>query len=105
MGNIMTSATNEYSEVFLIGSSDREVAVRSLFNKATLAGFSGKTVALKANFNSADPFPASTHPDTLKVIINVLRECGVSEINVAERSGIGNTRENLEQLGIIDLTK
>jgi uncharacterized protein (DUF362 family) len=105
MGIIMTSAANEYSAVFLIGSSDREAAVRSLFNKADLAVFSGKTVALKANFNSADPFPASTHPETLKAIVNVLKEAGVGEITLAERSGVGNTRENLEQLGIFDLSK
>jgi uncharacterized protein (DUF362 family) len=92
-------------EVFLIGSSDREAAVRSLFNQTDLAGFSGKSVALKANFNSADPFPASTHPDTLKAIINVLKEAGVKEVTLAERSGMGDTRETLEQLGIFDLSK
>ncbi len=92
-------------EVFLIGSSDREAAVRSLVNQSDLAGFSGKSVALKANFNSADPFPASTHPDTLKAIINVLKEAGVKEVTLAERSGMGDTRETLEQLGIFDLSK
>jgi uncharacterized protein (DUF362 family) len=92
-------------EVFLVGSSDREAAVRSLFNQIDLAGFSGKSVALKANFNSADPFPASTHPDTLKAIVNVLKEAGVKEVALAERSGMGDTRETLEQLGIFDLSK
>ncbi len=102
----MTSDTIEnHSEVFLIETSDREAPVRSLFNKANLASFSGKRVALKANFNSADSFPASTHLDTLKATINVLKEAGVSEITLAERSGIGDTRENLEQLGVFDLSK
>jgi uncharacterized protein (DUF362 family) len=101
----MTSVANENSEVFLIETSDREAAVRSLFNKAELAAFSGKTVALKANFNSADPFPASTHPDTLKTTIDVLKEAGAGEITLAERSGGGNTREVLEQLGIFDLSE
>jgi uncharacterized protein (DUF362 family) len=106
-GVIMTSDTgdNNPSEVFLIETSNRETAVRSLFGKADLASFSGKSVALKANFNSADPFPASTHLGTLKTTINVLKEAGVSEITLAERSGIENTRENLEQLGIFELSK
>lgn len=103
----MTSDTIEdYSgEVFLIETSDRELAVRSLFSKTDLANFSGKSVALKANFNSADPFPASTHLDTLKTIITILKEAGVSEITLAERSGGGNTRDVLEQLGVFDLSK
>ncbi len=92
-------------EVFLIETSNREAAVGSLFNKTDLASFSGKSVAVKANFNSADPFPASTHLDTLKTIINVLKEAGVSEITLAERSGGGDTRDVLEQLGVFDLSR
>ncbi len=93
------------SEVFLTESSDREAAVRSLFSKIDVAGFPGKSVALKANFNSADPFPASTHPDTLKAMVTVLKEAGVTQVTLAERSGMGDTREILEQLGIFDLSK
>jgi uncharacterized protein (DUF362 family) len=93
------------SEVFLTESSDREAAIRRLFNKSDLAGSSGKRVALKANFNSADPFPASTHPATLKAIVTLLKEAGVTEVTVAERSGMGDTRETLEKLGILDLSK
>ena len=93
------------SEVFLCGSSDREAAVRSLFNRTDLAGLFGKSVALKANFNSADPFPASTHPDTITAIVTVLKEAGVREVTLAERSGMGDTRTTLEQLGIFDLSR
>jgi uncharacterized protein (DUF362 family) len=67
------------SQVFLIGSSDREAAVRTLFEHAGVAGLSGKSVALKANFNSADPFPASTHPDTLRALVTLLKEAGARE--------------------------
>ncbi len=91
------------SQVFLIDSSDRDAAVRSLFEKAGLGGLSGKTVALKANFNSADAFPASTHPDSLQAIVTLLKEAGAREITLAERSGMGDTREVLEKLGIFAL--
>ncbi len=90
-------------EVFLISSADRETAVRSLLGRTDLARFSGKSVAVKANFNSADPFPASTHPDTLTAMITMLQQAGAREVTLAERSGMGDTRENLEQLGIFDL--
>jgi uncharacterized protein (DUF362 family) len=103
---IMTSDINgDFSEVFLMETSDREAGVRTLFNKTDLASFSGKSVALKANFNSADPFPASTHLDTLKTIITLLKEAGVCEITLAERSGGGNTRDVLEQLGVFELSR
>jgi uncharacterized protein (DUF362 family) len=92
-------------EVFLSRSSDRGATVRSLLDKIGVAGVLGKSVVLKANFNSADPFPASTHPDTLTTIVSVLNEAGAKDITLAERSGMGGTRETLEQLGIFDLAR
>ncbi|OFW56680.1 MAG: hypothetical protein A2133_06070 [Actinobacteria bacterium RBG_16_64_13] len=70
-----------------------------------MGDLSGKSVALKANFNSADPFPASTHPDTLRAIVTLLQEAGAREITLAERSGMGDTRDNLERLGIFALSE
>lgn len=70
-----------------------------------MGDLAGRSVALKANFNSADPFPASTHPDTLRAIVALLQEAGAAEITLAERSGMGDTRPNLEKLGIFALAK
>ncbi len=92
-------------EVFLSESSGREAAVRSLLHKIDVTDVLGKSVVLKANFNSADPFPASTHPETLTAIVTVLQEAGAREITLTERSGMGDTRGTLEQLGILDLAK
>jgi uncharacterized protein (DUF362 family) len=92
------------SEVFLVGSTDREAAVRSLLGQTLPADFSGKSVAIKANFNSADPFPASTHPHTLETMVTVMKEAGVREITLAERSGMGDTREVLDKLSVLDLS-
>jgi uncharacterized protein (DUF362 family) len=95
------------SRVFLISSQDesaaREAAVRILFDKAGLGDLSGKVVALKANFNSADPFPASTHPDTVAALVGALKDAGAQDVTLAERSGMGETREVLDRLGIFDL--
>jgi len=93
------------SQVFVTGFSERDTAIRSLFDHSGLGDLSGKSVALKANFNSADPFPASTHPDTLQAIVTVLKERGASDITLAERSGMGDTRDNLERLGIFALAQ
>ena len=66
--------------------------------------FSGDKVALKANFNSADPFPASTHIDTLHAIIKKLNESDIAGLTLAERSGMGNTRHVLEEMGVFELS-
>ena len=67
--------------------------------------FAGKQVALKANYNSADPFPASTHIDTLRAIIETLQNAKVDKVIMAERSGMGNTEEVLEKMGVLALSK
>ena len=54
------------SEVFMVSALDRAESVKKLLRRFDLAGFGGARVALKANYNSADPFPASTHIDTLR---------------------------------------
>ena len=91
--------------VFILKTSDRAVGVKKLLSQFGLKGFSGKRVALKANFNSADPFPASTHPDTLRVIVETLRGAGVSRVTLAERSGMGVTRRVLDEMGVFDLSE
>ncbi len=90
-------------EVFVIKTIDRSEGVRSLLGRFDMVGFSGKRVALKANFNSADPFPASTHLDTLQAIVEALKEAGAADITLAERSGMGDTRSVLEEMGVLDL--
>ncbi|HEX3001999.1 MAG TPA: DUF362 domain-containing protein, partial [Methanoregula sp.] len=65
----------------------------------------GSSVTLKANFNSADPFPASTHIDTLDTICAAILEEKPARLTLAERSGMGITREVLEQRGVLALSR
>jgi len=60
-------------------------------------------VALKANYNSTDPFPASTHPDTLAALVRAIQAAGASTVTLAERSGMGDTRRVLEERGVLRL--
>ena len=92
-------------EVFITKTSDRNAGIRTLLSRFELGGFSGKRVALKANFNSADPFPASTHIVTLRTLIKILKEANAKEIILAERSGMGDTRRVLEKMGVFELSK
>jgi len=69
-------------EVFVLKTSDRSTGVPALIKKLDLNGYPGKQVEVKANFNSADPFPASTHIDTLRAIVENLKAfwCGGNNV-------------------------
>jgi uncharacterized protein (DUF362 family) len=94
---------NLLGEVYITKTTDRTKGVATLLSKFDLADYRGKKIALKANFNSADPFPASTHLDTLRNLINALKAAGAASITMAERSGMGNTRNVLEHMGVLAL--
>jgi len=92
------------SKVLMIKSRDRALAVEEILKVFNLENFSGQKVALKANYNSADPFPASTHPETLQSLIDCLEKSGTGNIVLLERSGMGNTRKVLEKRGVFKLS-
>jgi uncharacterized protein (DUF362 family) len=47
----------------------------------------GDKVLLKPALNSPDPYPATTHPQTIKVIYSILKERG-AEVTIADQSGL-----------------
>jgi uncharacterized protein (DUF362 family) len=98
-------AANCRGEVFLVKTADRNFGVKTLLSHFDLSSFSGAKVALKANFNSADPFPASTHLDTLGAIVESLQAANVVGVTLGERSGMGNTRRVLDEMGVFALSK
>jgi len=91
------------SPVYLVRTTDRAEGIRR--GLATLGSptVRGKRVAIKPNFNSADPFPASTHMDTLDALVRQYQTAGAGEIVVADRSGMGNTREVMERKGVFTM--
>jgi len=88
------------TEIFAVRAENREEGIRRLLDQFDLREFGRKKVAFKANFNSADPFPASTHLDTLRTLVNSLKEDRTDSITLAERSGMGDTRTVFEQRGV-----
>jgi len=90
-------------EIFAVRAENRDVGIRKLLDRFDVREFDGKKVGLKANYNSADPFPASTHLDTLRTLVNGLKEAGAGEITLVERSGMGDTRKVLKQRGVTEL--
>ena len=90
------------SEVYVIKSDDRENGIKELLKYFDIESLSGKRVAIKANYNTQDPFPASTHIDTIGALVDVLKENGTSLV-LAERSGSGDTRKALKETGVLEL--
>ena len=97
--------SNSVGEILILKTSNRAAGVKKLLSQFGLDEYSEKQVALKANFNSADAFPASTHPDTVRAIVVTLKGANVNDINLAERSGMGNTRQVLEHSGVFELSE
>lgn len=66
----------------------------------------GDTVLLKPNLNTADPYPASSDPEFLKAVIELVYETGAGQVLLGDSSTMAvKTRKVMEELGIFELEK
>jgi len=91
--------------VAFVRTNDRAAGVRQALQLLGINPVGGKQVFLKPNFNSDDPAPGSTHPDTLRTVIEELWALGARTITVGDRSGMGDTRRVMENLGVLELAE
>ena len=77
------------ARVSLVKTDDRDRGIRRAVEllESPEWPFGGAHVVLKPNFNSHDTFPGSTHNDTLRALVGLLRDLGASRITIADRSG------------------
>jgi uncharacterized protein (DUF362 family) len=88
-----------------VKTNDRTTGVRKAIDLLGINPVAGKQIFLKPNFNSSDPAPGSTHPDLLIALVTALKEMGAQKITVGDRSGMGETRKVMDQIGIFKLSK
>lgn len=93
------------TRVSLVRTPERSSGIKSAVDLLGINPVKGKAVLLKPNFNTSDPFPASTHNDTLIHLIQQLRIMGAKGVTIGERSGPPDTSEVLKQKGIYNLCK
>ena len=93
------------TKVSLVKGKDRKEALRRSIELLGINPVQGKKVILKPNFNTADPFPGSTHPDTLRELIIYLREMGASNITIGERSGPADSKATINLLGVNEIAE
>ena len=96
---------SQVGKVALIVGNDRKNLIPAIID---LFGFGlqpGLDVFIKPNFNSADPFPGSTHIDTLRALVLKLKDLGAGPLTVGDRSGMAATRLVMESLGVFRLVE
>ena len=89
--------------------TDRNKALEAALAETIGLGMikAGQSVYLRVNSNSGDLYPYSTSPDTIIAIGGMLRDIGVTDIRVGDRSFWGdmNTAGNLTKNGIAGAAK
>ena len=93
------------SKVAIVSTNDRHEGVNLSVDLLGVNPVSGKDVLLKPNFNTSDPFPGSTHNDTLEGLIYKLGTMGASSVTVGDRSGPEDTAETMRAKGIPEMCK
>jgi uncharacterized protein (DUF362 family) len=85
------------TQIAFVKTQDRAEGINKALDLLGASWVQGKNIFLKANFNSADPTPGSTHSDTLSTLVRRLQGMGVDQITIGDRSGMGNTRDVMQQ--------
>jgi uncharacterized protein (DUF362 family) len=93
------------SHVALVKSSERLPGIKRALELLDMNPARGKDVLLKPNFNTADPFPGSTHNDTLANLILCLKNMKAKSITIGERSGPSDTSGVFKEHGIYELCR
>jgi len=93
------------TKVALVRTADRALGIRGAVELLGINPVQGRDVLLKPNFNTADPFPGSTHNETLTHLVLQLKSMGAKGITVGERSGPPDTADVLQDKGIVELCR
>jgi uncharacterized protein (DUF362 family) len=88
------------SIISLVNTSDRASGIPAAINLLRIDTLQGKNVLLKPNFNTADPFPGSTHNDTLSNLIMQLKKMSAKTVIVGDRSGPTETSEVIREKAV-----
>lgn len=100
-----TAQDEPQSALALARNPDRKIALKTAASLLGKMNFGGKDIYLKGNYCSPDPFPATTHEETLGAVVALLREYNCGDITLVERSEMGLTRDVWDKLGVPVLAK
>ena len=93
------------SKVVIALDPDRVSGTKKAVAALGMPDLKDKSVMVKPNFNTADPTPGSTHIDTLRTMIQLIKEQGPKKIVVADRSGPAKTSKVFQEKGVFALAE
>jgi len=93
------------SKVVVALDPDRASATKKVVEAFGMPPLAGKKVLVKPNFNTADLAPGSTHIDTLRTMIQLIKKQGPSSITVGDRSGPAKTSKVFQEKGVFALSE
>jgi uncharacterized protein (DUF362 family) len=88
------------ARVALVKTDDHRDGVLRALRLVEPLALQGKSVVIKPNLNSSHRFPASTHEETLRALIEVCKTGGARDITVADRAGMGDTQRVMREKGL-----
>ena len=89
--------------VVLTLDPDRASATRKVVEAMGMPDLDSKNVLIKPNFNTADPTPGSTHIDTLRTMVELVKEKAPGKVAIGDRSGPAKTAKVFQEKGVFDL--
>lgn len=93
------------SKVVVAHNPSRTEGTRKVVDCIGMPTLMGKKVFIKPNFNTADPAPGSTHMDTLRTIVELVKRLGPDRIVVGDRSGPAKTSKVFKEKGVFALSE
>jgi uncharacterized protein (DUF362 family) len=84
----MSAADSGKAKVIIITATDRKDGIMQALTMFGGLGFAaGRDVIIKPNFNSTYEFPATTHDDTIRTVVEQLKAANAGNIILGESSG------------------
>jgi uncharacterized protein (DUF362 family) len=93
------------SRVAIAFDPDRASGARKVINAIGLPDLKGKNVFVKPNYNTADTPPGSTHSDTLRTAIELIKSRDPRRITVGDRSGPADTAKVFREKGTFEMAE
>lgn len=93
------------AEVAVALDSDRSRGTKKVVEAIGLPDLKDRQVLIKPNFNTADPAPGSTHTDTIRTMVELIKPRGPRKIVLGDRSGPAKTSKVFQEKGVFTLAK
>jgi uncharacterized protein (DUF362 family) len=84
---------------------DRRRGTKKVVEAIGLPSLKDKSVLIKPNFNTADPAPGSTHIDTIRTAVELVKAHGPKKIVLGDRSGPAKTSKVFQEKGVFALAQ